>query len=464
MAIEHIGIKNFAGTEDDVAVDVVGTDKFQAVKIVLGADGAMDNLVDAGTQAAAASIPVALSTEDNAILATIDSSLDTLAGAVTSTHVQVDVLSAPSTAITNADITPLAGAVAGGHMQVDVLSVPSTVVTATHLDTRHLNATDDVMVVNLSATDNAVLDAIALAVAGEAGAVTSGVLMQGDDGTDRTNVLVDVAGHLQVDVLTTPSTAVTNADMTTVAGAVSGGHMQVDVLTTPAIRALTNADVVTAELSATDNAVLDAIDTAIDIIAGAVSSTHMQVDVLTTPAVRALTNADVITAELSATDNAVLDSLDTKLGTIDTAIDAINTKLATGTVIGDVNLGATDNAILDDIAAKVAGAYGKTRLGIRVAIVAATTATVWDPTAGKKFVLTKIVVSCKTAGDIQFFDNTDTAASLAIGPILTLGIAGGWSESWPLEWPYISAAADNILKYTTGAGFTGSVYVEGYEL
>ena len=55
-----------------------------------------------------------------------------------------------------------------------------------------------------------------------------------------------------------------------------------------------------------------------------------------------------VTANLSATDNAVLD-------TIDTAIDAINAKLVTGTVIGDVNLGATDNAVLDAIAASVAG-------------------------------------------------------------------------------------------------------------
>lgn len=54
---------------------------------------------------------------------------------------------------------------------------------------------------NLSATDNAVLDAIAAGYATEGAALGSGVLIQGDDGTDRTNVLVDVAGHLQVDVL-----------------------------------------------------------------------------------------------------------------------------------------------------------------------------------------------------------------------------------------------------------------------
>lgn len=49
-----------------------------------------------------------------------------------------------------------------------------------------------------------------------------------------------------------------------------------------------------------------------------------------------------VTANLSATDNAVLD-------TIDAVLDTINAKLVTGTVIGDVNLGATDNAVLDSI-------------------------------------------------------------------------------------------------------------------
>lgn len=60
-----------------------------------------------------------------------------------------------------------------------------------------------------------------------------------------------------------------------------------------------------------------------------------------------LTVDGTVTANLSATDNAVLD-------TIDAVLDTINAKLVTGTVIGDVNLGATDNAVLDAIAASVA--------------------------------------------------------------------------------------------------------------
>lgn len=39
------------------------------------------------------------------------------------------------------------------------------------------------------------------AIAAEGSALGKGILLQGDDGTDRTNVLVDAAGHLQVDAV-----------------------------------------------------------------------------------------------------------------------------------------------------------------------------------------------------------------------------------------------------------------------
>jgi hypothetical protein len=62
---------------------------------------------------------------------------------------------------------------------------------------------------NLSATDNAVLDDIAAqtsaaSVAAEGAALGSGVLIQGDDGTDRKNINVDATtGDVQVDVTNT---------------------------------------------------------------------------------------------------------------------------------------------------------------------------------------------------------------------------------------------------------------------
>lgn len=59
------------------------------------------------------------------------------------------------------------------------------------------------------------LNNIEAGYATEGSALGRGVLLQGDDGTDRTNVLVDTDGHLQVDVLSAPTTTVqaTNLDI-----------------------------------------------------------------------------------------------------------------------------------------------------------------------------------------------------------------------------------------------------------
>mgnify|MGYP000943516601 CR=1 FL=1 len=68
---------------------------------------------------------------------------------------------------------------------------------------------------------------------------TKGILMAGQDGTNAQTIKTDSSGELQVDVLTMPTTTVTATDLD--------------------IRPLVNTDVVTAELSSVDNAVLDTI-------------------------------------------------------------------------------------------------------------------------------------------------------------------------------------------------------------
>lgn len=76
----------------------------------------------------------------------------------------------------------------------------------------------------------------------------------GDDTYSDTVYIEGVIADLNMDI--------DAAELATALGVVDG-TMQVDVLTAPAVRALTNADVVTAELSAVDNAVLDAIAAAL---------------------------------------------------------------------------------------------------------------------------------------------------------------------------------------------------------
>lgn len=119
----------------------------------------------------------------------ISTKIDTLAGAVSGTEVQVDVLTMPTTTVqaTNLDIRDLAQATdnvrvyantakdgsgtayvplldTDGHLQIDVLSMPAG---GSGLTDAELRATPVPVsgTVDLGATDNAVLDAIAASVA-----------------------------------------------------------------------------------------------------------------------------------------------------------------------------------------------------------------------------------------------------------------------------------------------------------
>lgn len=120
---------------------------------------------------------------------------------------------------------------------------------------------------------------------------------------------------------------------------------------------LTVDGTVTANLGATDNAVLDQLEVNTsygDNLGGGVEAGALRVTLASDSSGvvsvdddgGSLTVDGTVTANLGAVDNAVLD-------TIDAALDTINGKLVAGTVIGDVNLGATDNAVLDAMAASL---------------------------------------------------------------------------------------------------------------
>lgn len=107
-------------------------------------------------------------------------------------------------------------------------------------------------------------------------------------------------------------TANMDTNLGTIAGAVSGSEMQVDIV----------SGTVTANLSATDNAVLDTIETNTDfgtVTGGGTETGALRVTIAndSTGVVSvddgggALTVDGTVTANLSATDNAVLDNIDT---------------------------------------------------------------------------------------------------------------------------------------------------------
>jgi hypothetical protein len=125
----------------------------------------------------------------------------------------------------------------------------------------------------------------------------------------------------------------------------------------------------------------------------------------------ALTIDGTVTANLSATDNAVLD-------TIDAVLDAINAKLVTGTVIGDVNLGATDNAVLDaidsntDYGAVVGG--GAEATALRVTIANDSTGVLSVDDNGGALTVDGTVTASNTAGDVAH-DTGDSGNPVKVG-------------------------------------------------
>ena len=272
-----------------------------------------------------------LHTATNSKLDTIDAVLDTI---------KLD-----SAAIKTA-VELLDNTVSGSELQVDVVSAPTTTVTGT-------------VTANLSATDNAVLDSILA------------------KNTEIDSVL---------DTIKTDSAAIKTA-VELLDNTVSGSELQVDVVSMPTT---TVTGTVTANLSATDNAVLDsilaknteidsvldtiktdsaAIKTAVELLDNTVSGSELQVDVVSMPTT---TVTGTVTANLSATDNAVLDAIlvdtsaiktdaaalevlqtstNSKLDTLETTLTAIETDQAALEVLHTATNSAltTIDSVLDTI-------------------------------------------------------------------------------------------------------------------
>jgi hypothetical protein len=111
---DNVAITQGSGTT--VRTDeLAGGIQVQVIKIALGADGAEDNLVDSGQQLMAASVPVVIASNQSAIPINDNSGSLTVDGTV---------------AVTSAGITTIAGAVSGTEMQVDVLTMPTVTVNA----------------------------------------------------------------------------------------------------------------------------------------------------------------------------------------------------------------------------------------------------------------------------------------------------------------------------------------------
>lgn len=206
--------------------------------------------VDAtGNLRVAGTVTANLSATDNAVLDAIEADTSIIAGAVSSTHMQVDVLTAPTTAVTGTfwqATQPISGTVTANTGLTQPLTDTQLRATAVPIS---------VATIPSHAVTNAGTFATQATLAAETTKVI-GTVNQGTSPWVTSNTTTSVVGagaaataqrvHLSDEALA----ALENITVTST-GVVTATDLD--------IRNLTNTDVVTAELSATDNAVLDVI-------------------------------------------------------------------------------------------------------------------------------------------------------------------------------------------------------------
>lgn len=90
---------------------------------------------------------------------------------------------------------------------------------------------------------------------------------------------------------------------------------------------------------------------------------------------------------------------------------------------------------------------------------ALTGSTLWQPTSGKRFVVTDFWIVCSGAVEVTIFDGSDANGNRLVGGSFA---ANGGISAPNLRTPFRSSAIDNILKITVDAG-SGYVTVLGYE-
>ncbi|MBX2825823.1 MAG: hypothetical protein KTR33_13915 [Gammaproteobacteria bacterium] len=338
---------------DVIRTDDDGTAKWQYVKLAFGADNTYNIVTDQSTNP----LPVVLADADTGYLSTISSAIHSEDAAHTTSDAGIPPLGVrqdtQASFGADGDYVPLS-IDANGAVRVNAVNAGGTanaddVAGASDSGAVMLGIRDDV----LTTLTQAELDYSQLRIN------STGALWTTVDGT----VTVDNGGTFAVQAAQSGSWTVTanlsatdNAVLDSIDSAVNG--------------TLTVSGTVTANLSATDNAVLDTIETNTDfgtVTGGGTETGALRVTLAnnSTGVVSvddgggSLTVDGTVTANLSATDNTVLDNIETNTGAIQTAVELIDNAISGTEMQVDVvaALPAGTNNIGDvDVASIAAGA------------------------------------------------------------------------------------------------------------
>lgn len=97
---------------------------------------------------------------------------------------------------------------------------------------------------------------------------------------------------------------------------------------------------------------------------------------------------------------------------------------------------------------------------------AQTGAALWTPSSGKRFVLTDIVIfaSGTTDATLTVFDETDALGNRIFRSFVDVTNNKQFAFSHGFKMPFVSDAADNVLRVTTDADLVFHIGAHGYEI
>jgi hypothetical protein len=262
-------------------------------------------------------------------------------------------------------------------------------------------------------------------------------------GALRVTIASDSTGVVSIDdnggAITVDGTlAVTNAGITTIAGAVAGTEMQVDVLTMPSV-AVTNAGITSIDGKIT------ACNTGAVVISSGTCTVDLGAnnDVTVTNATAA--NLKCEEASASAIKTAV-ELIDNAISGSEMQVDVVTLPAVTGAVTANPSkLATTDDA---DFVRKYYTNAGAVTDGI-----------VWSPSAGKRWYITDIIVNTSAAATITFEDDKTGGDD----PVLKLELAanGGFVSNFKTPFASGEDAADLLITTTAGNCY---VAITGFEV
>ena len=231
---------------------------------------------------------------------------------------------------------------------------------------------------------------------------------------------------------------------------------------------------VTANLSATDNSVLDQIELNTDpllVVGGGTEATAQRVTIASDSTGvlsvddngGTLTVDGTVTANLSATDNAVLDNIALYTAGSETALELLDNAVDGNYLNVNANLSGTDISATNPMPVRpneyeLAGNTTHVKKYYTSA-GAATDGIIWSPAAGKRWYVTDIFINVSAAATVTLED--DLAGGDSAVWKAELSANSGWSHSF--NTPLFSGEDEADLIITTSAG---NVYVTvtGYEI